>query len=90
MPFDLPETALSPSNLDAWCKALNYRDFQDKATRIVQYGSRGIGFYILRRDPTSGLGIKLIALYKALSLARKAFRGFRYLADLRLAFAHAR
>eukprot|EP01051_Picozoa_sp_SAG22_P013885 SAG22_NODE_1613_length_3995_cov_4.374230_1_plen_125_part_00 len=32
---------------------------------------------------------KFIGLYKGLSLARKAFRGFRYLADLRVAWQAA-
>jgi hypothetical protein len=36
MPFDLPETALAAGSVGAWCKAANYRDFQDKFLRIIQ------------------------------------------------------
>ena len=77
MPFDLPETALAAGSVGAWCKAANYRDFQDKFLRIIQYGSRGVAFYMLRADAASTVGQKLFALYKALSLSRKAFRAFR-------------
>jgi hypothetical protein len=34
--FDLP-TGRSPLLASSWAKALNYRDFQDKLLRVIQY-----------------------------------------------------
>ena len=62
MPFDLPPKARSPTLASSWQKALNYRDFQDKMLRVIQYSSRGIAFYLLRADPTHVLGTKLFNL----------------------------
>ena len=62
MPFDLPPKARSPTMASSWQKALNYRDFQDKMLRVIQYSSRGIAFYLLRADPTHVLGTKLFNL----------------------------
>ena len=62
MPFDLPPKARSAALASSWQKALNYRDFQDKLLRVIQYGSRGTAFYLLRADPTHVLGTKLFNL----------------------------
>ena len=79
MPFDLPPKARSAALASSWQKALNYRDFQDKLLRVIQYGSRGTAFYLLRADPTHVLGTKLFNLcacslppFLALSLALAA------------------
>ena len=86
MPFDLPADALPALSASSWAKALNYRDFQDKALRLIQYGSRGAAFWLLRSAERGGeyavLGATLFRLYKGLSLSRKAFRCLRSLADL--------
>ena len=65
MPFDLPGSALSPGLAGSWARALNYRDFQDKSLRVIQYGSRGVAFYLLRSRPESKLGLKLFNLCAA-------------------------
>ena len=88
MPYDLPATALSPFESSSWAKALNYRDFQDKSLRVIQYGSRGAAYWILQACPESQLGLKLFRLYKGLSLSRKAFRCCRSLADLHKMHSH--
>lgn len=62
MPFDLPPKARSPCLASSWQKALNYRDFQDKLLRVIQYSSRGVAFYLLRADPSHVLGTKLFNL----------------------------
>mmetsp|Transcript_102283 Transcript_102283/g.298259 ORF Transcript_102283/g.298259 Transcript_102283/m.298259 type:complete len:260 (-) Transcript_102283:47-826(-) len=71
-----------------WARALNNRDFQDKQLRFVQYGSRGLAFLILRSDKEHHIGRMLFQLYAQLSLSRKAFRAFRWSADLKLAIDH--
>ena len=64
MPFDLPDKVAkrSPFQASSWQKALNYRDFQDKLLRVVQYSSRGIAFFLMRADPAHVLGNKLFNL----------------------------
>lgn len=74
MLFDLPPTALSPAHVGSWAKALNQRNFQDKLVRIFQYGGRGLAYYLSQTDPKAALVIKVTALYKQISLSRKAFR----------------
>ncbi|KAI9909158.1 hypothetical protein PsorP6_014855 [Peronosclerospora sorghi] len=44
------------------------------ATKMVQYGSRALAFYLLSADPKSDVGQRLHALYKVMQQARKAFR----------------
>jgi hypothetical protein len=86
MPFDLPAGALPVCSAGSWARALNYRDFQDKTLRLIQYSSRGAAFWLLRGGGGDGrfamLGATLFRLYKGLSLSRKAFRCMRSLADL--------
>ena len=65
MPFDLPPKVAakrSPFSPASWQRALNYRDFQDKLLRAVQYSSRGVAFFLLRADPAHALGAKLFNL----------------------------
>lgn len=56
--------------------------------RAVQYTSRGVAYLLLRADRKHHVGLKLYALYMQLSLSRKAFRAFRWLADTRAALEH--
>ncbi|EQC39743.1 hypothetical protein SDRG_03169 [Saprolegnia diclina VS20] len=47
---------------------------RDKLTKLTQYSTRAIAYYILAADPKSVLGQQLTALFKATQSARKAFR----------------
>mmetsp|Transcript_95379 Transcript_95379/g.165657 ORF Transcript_95379/g.165657 Transcript_95379/m.165657 type:complete len:276 (+) Transcript_95379:71-898(+) len=85
MPFDLPAGVASAGSAAAWAKALNYRDFQDKQLRVIQYSSRSIAGWILKDDSRNRFGLVCNAVYKQLSLSRKAFRFLRSFADLHAA-----
>mmetsp|Transcript_123368 Transcript_123368/g.343612 ORF Transcript_123368/g.343612 Transcript_123368/m.343612 type:complete len:207 (-) Transcript_123368:210-830(-) len=90
MAFAPPARAPRVLNASAWARALNNRDFQDKQLRFVQYGSRGLAYCLLRGDEQHHVGRKLFRLYMQLSLSRKAFRAFRWLADVKKAIDHLR
>lgn len=90
MPFDLPAGVASAGSAAAWAKALNYRDFQDKQLRVIQYSSRSIAGWILKDDARNCFGLVCSAVYKQLSLSRKAFRFLRSFADLHAALSQYR
>ncbi|CAH0476595.1 unnamed protein product [Peronospora belbahrii] len=61
-------------SFDAFMKLAFCLEGRDKLSKILQYGSRGLAFYILSADPKSDVGQRLHALYKIMQQSRKAFR----------------
>lgn len=86
--LDLPAAALSPITVKGWAKALNQRNFQDKLLRIIQYGGRGVAFYLAQADPKDSRAKTLTTLYKQVSLSRKAFRCCQSIAHAHTASEH--
>ncbi|KAL8000387.1 putative peroxisomal biogenesis factor 11 [Plasmopara halstedii] len=61
-------------NLDAFITLAFSLEGRDKLSKILQYGSRALAFYILSADPKSDVGQRLHALYQVMQQSRKAFR----------------
>ncbi|OQR84945.1 hypothetical protein ACHHYP_12513 [Achlya hypogyna] len=55
-------------------KLSNDLEGRDKLTKLCQYSTRALAYWILTADPKSPLGQQLSALFKASQAARKAFR----------------
>ncbi|TDH66088.1 hypothetical protein CCR75_005227 [Bremia lactucae] len=66
--------AKAPVSLDTFIKLAFCLEGRDKLSKLLQYGSRALAFYILASDPKSDLGQRLHALYKVMQQSRKAFR----------------
>ncbi|KAE9097524.1 hypothetical protein PF010_g15931 [Phytophthora fragariae] len=64
----------APLSLDAFNKLAFCLEGRDKLSKMLQYGSRALAFYILSADPKSDVGQRLHALYKVMQQSRKAFR----------------
>ncbi|CAI5714396.1 hypothetical protein KXD40_008156 [Peronospora effusa] len=64
----------APLSLDAFIKLAFCLEGRDKLSKILQYGSRAVAFYILSINPKSDVGQRLYALYKVMQQSRKAFR----------------
>ncbi|KAG7382991.1 Peroxisomal membrane protein PMP27 [Phytophthora pseudosyringae] len=64
----------APLSLDAVIKLAFCLEGRDKLSKMLQYGSRALAFYVLSADPKSDAGQRLHALYKAMQQSRKAFR----------------
>ncbi|EGZ09266.1 hypothetical protein PHYSODRAFT_549873 [Phytophthora sojae] len=64
----------APVSLDAFIKLAFCLEGRDKLSKMLQYGSRALAFYILSADPKSDVGQRLHALYKVMQQSRKAFR----------------
>lgn len=64
----------APISLDNFSKLAFCLEGRDKLTKMVQYGSRALAFYLLSADPKSDVGQRLHQLYKAMQQSRKAFR----------------
>ncbi|POM79767.1 Hypothetical protein PHPALM_2488 [Phytophthora palmivora] len=64
----------APLSLDAFIKLAFCLEGRDKLSKMLQYGSRALAFYVLSADPKSDVGQRLHALYKVMQQSRKAFR----------------
>ncbi|CAH0486953.1 unnamed protein product [Peronospora farinosa] len=64
----------APLSLDTFIKLAFCLEGRDKLSKILQYGSRAVAFYILSINPKSDVGQRLYALYKVMQQSRKAFR----------------
>ncbi|KAF1786684.1 Peroxisomal biogenesis factor 11 [Phytophthora cactorum] len=64
----------APLSLDAFIKLAFCMEGRDKLSKMLQYGSRALAFYVLSADPKSDVGQRLHALYKVMQQSRKAFR----------------
>ncbi|OWZ12924.1 hypothetical protein PHMEG_00013834 [Phytophthora megakarya] len=67
-------TSKAPVSLDAFIKLAFCLEGRDKLSKMLQYGSRALAFYVLSADPKSDVGQRLHALYKVMQTSRKAFR----------------
>ncbi|KAG7384924.1 Peroxisomal membrane protein PMP27 [Phytophthora boehmeriae] len=67
-------TEKAPISLDAFIKLAFCLEGRDKLSKMLQYGSRALAFYILSADPKSDVGQRLHALFKVMQQSRKAFR----------------
>lgn len=56
------------TDLQQWGKFLSNYNGKDKFARLIQYGSRGIRYYILSANPDSEVGKRFEKLYSTLSL----------------------
>mmetsp|Transcript_7028 Transcript_7028/g.19327 ORF Transcript_7028/g.19327 Transcript_7028/m.19327 type:complete len:255 (-) Transcript_7028:55-819(-) len=88
MPFHLPSNALSPVEVDAWAKAFNKRDFQDKLAALIQFFSRAVQHYLRVGDPDHPIGMAFYRLYQQMSLSRMAFRTLQSVSNIHVAYAH--
>ncbi|CAI5738977.1 unnamed protein product [Hyaloperonospora brassicae] len=66
--------AKAPLSLDTVIQLAFCLEGRDKLTKVLQYGSRALAFYVLSADPKSDVGQRLHALYKVMQQSRKAFR----------------
>uniref|UniRef100_K3W8G5 Peroxisomal biogenesis factor 11 n=1 Tax=Globisporangium ultimum (strain ATCC 200006 / CBS 805.95 / DAOM BR144) TaxID=431595 RepID=K3W8G5_GLOUD len=66
--------AKAPLSLDTVIKVAFSMEGRDKLTKLMQYGSRALAFYVLSADKNSDVGKKLTNLYKTTQTSRKAFR----------------
>eukprot|EP00929_Paragymnodinium_shiwhaense_P121541 TRINITY_DN9381_c0_g1_i1.p1 TRINITY_DN9381_c0_g1~~TRINITY_DN9381_c0_g1_i1.p1 ORF type:complete len:231 (-),score=42.53 TRINITY_DN9381_c0_g1_i1:729-1421(-) len=88
--LDLPVTAKSPAKMESWQKALNQRNFTDKALRVLQYTMRMTAFSILRTNPKHDLASRMVSTYKSISVSRKAFRLLQMLAHSGTSYDHVK
>ncbi|GMF24663.1 unnamed protein product [Phytophthora lilii] len=66
--------AKAAPSLDAFVQLAFCLEGRDKLSKLLQYGSRALAFYVLSADPKSDVGRRLSALYKTMQQSRKAFR----------------
>ena len=69
------------TDLQQWGKFLSNYNGKDKFARCIQYGSRGLRYYILESNPDSAVGAWFNTLYSTLSVNRKGMRLMRLFAD---------
>lgn len=64
----------APLSLDAFIALAFSLEGRDKLLKLLQYGSRGLAYYILSADPKSDVGQRLHALFKLMQQSRKGFK----------------
>jgi len=69
-----PPKKPSTDTYTKFCKYIDTIKGRDKLSKIVQYGSRSIKYYLLTADPKSEWGHRFDGLYSTTATGRKLFR----------------